>query len=306
MQEIDECINQQIALLPPHVIPAITGPSGHGKRIRALTVLLCGLISGKMNPALVPVAAACELFHLATLIHDDLVDEHQVRRGYPTLYKKISPAAAVLIADFIFARSYALFLESKSNAIIEIITETLAQITAAELQVYTNDTGRSFLLEKYLIWISDKTASLFRACAACGALLGEVDENGCDHLTRYGELLGISFQIQDDILDYKIETGDARPIGSDLKSGMVTLPLICHNSFDKKTPAFISWLQGSRDKDTIYTLIREVQQSGALQASMDQAVMYAQKAADIAAAHSDGLIRDALINLCWYSVNRNR
>lgn len=304
LEEVGNCITEEIADLPEGVHAELTSLSGKGKRMRALLVLLCCLLSGKEHPVLIKTAAACELLHLATLIHDDLVDGHTARRGHPALYTKIEPASAVLAADVLFARAYALFLECRSFPVLTVITRTLARITTTELQAHQNRIGRSLHPGDYHDWISGKTASLFSASAACGAILAGFDRESCMNLTRMGELIGLAFQIRDDILDYENEKRGISDPASDLYSGLITLPLILLVQKKGVMPEYESWFSGSREPDIISTLTREVFESGSLIAAYDYAMKYAQEASDIADLFPVSPGRDVIQRLCLYTVTR--
>ncbi|HWQ66534.1 MAG TPA: polyprenyl synthetase family protein [Methanospirillum sp.] len=305
MEEVDICITGHISRLPKPVSIILTGPSTAGKRVRALLTLICGLISGKADPTLVTVAAACELLHLATLIHDDLIDDHQVRRGHPAVHTLVSPATTVLIADVILARSLSILIESQNGRIIESTAATLVRISETELRVHLGEAGRSFSRKEYMDRISDKTASLFATSAACGASLGGGDDDQCTRLARCGELIGITFQIRDDILDYSGGPRFLRQVGADLAAGQVTLPLILHQERAGMTPAFTSWIEGDRSSETIETLIAEVHHSGALVASGEENELYSRQAIEIAAEQPAGPVRDTLITLCRYAAERD-
>lgn len=306
LEDVERCIAEEIADLPEGVVAELASLSGEGKRLRALLVLLSCLLSGKEHPLLVKTAVACELLHLATLIHDDLIDGHTMRRGHPALYTKIEPAAAVLAADVLFARAYALFLECRSFPVLTVITRTLASITATELQAHQNTIGRSLKLTDYLDWISGKTASLFSASATCGAILAGFDRESCMNLRQMGELIGLAFQIRDDILDYKNKKGGISNPASDLHSGLVTLPLILLIQEEGFFPEYEAWFFGSREPDVISTLSRKVFHSRSLTAADDYAMRYAQEASDIAGLFPVSSVRDGLQRLCLYAVTRTR
>jgi geranylgeranyl pyrophosphate synthase len=304
MEEVDHCIAGYISSLPQSVSTILIGPSTSGKRVRALLTLLCGLISGDANSSLVKVASACELLHLATLIHDDLIDNHQVRRGHPAVHTLVSPSTSVLIADVILARSLSILIETQNSRIINSVVKTLARISETELLVHLGESGRSFSRVEYFDRITEKTASLFATSAACGASLGGADDDRYLSLTRCGELFGISFQIRDDILDYSGGPKFLRQVGADLAGGQVTLPLINHVEKVGKTPTVLTWSEGDHSKETIDTLIEEVRESGSLITSRDENEKYSRLAIEIAMQQPAGVVRDTLVSLCRYCAER--
>ena len=176
------------------------------------------------------LAAAVETLHTATLVHDDLIDNALLRRGNPTLNAMWTSAATVLTGDYLFARAAAFAAETESVRVISIFAQTLMTICSGELnQIFGSDGGQptATAREYYYQRIYSKTASLFAASAEAGALLGEAPQTEAQALRDYGHNLGMAFQIVDDVLDFAGSEGDlGKPIGSDLRQGIITLPTI--------------------------------------------------------------------------------
>jgi heptaprenyl diphosphate synthase len=198
-----------------------------GKRIRPALVLLaakCGRYDlGKVTPA----AIAVELTHAATLVHDDVIDRAQVRRGRPTVAAQLGDEPAIVVGDFYFAKAYEQAALTDSPEVVAILAGAVMDICAGEVRQQAirrrYDTG----VEEYMRRIEAKTATLLSACCEIGALLGGIKGAQRSALRAYGRLLGLAFQIADDVLDYEgSEDEIGKPIGHDIAEGFVTLPLM--------------------------------------------------------------------------------
>ncbi|MBY0379368.1 MAG: polyprenyl synthetase family protein [Burkholderiales bacterium] len=202
--------------------------SSGGKRIRPILVLLCGRIAGYTDGILLhKMAAMIEYIHTATLLHDDVVDESGMRRGYKTSNAVFGNAASVLVGDFIYTRSFQMMVQSNSLRLLSVMANSTNKISEGEVMQLLN-IGRYDLTEtEYFSVIESKTAVLFEASAIVASITANTSVPVETNLAQYAKYLGIAFQIVDDILDY---TGDAttmgKNIGDDLLEGKVTLPLI--------------------------------------------------------------------------------
>ncbi|NLV27166.1 MAG: hypothetical protein GXY48_08395 [Methanomicrobiales archaeon] len=306
MEEVNQCMLNRISVLPGQVYDIIAPSIIRGKRVRGLLVLLSGLNAGASKELLIPVAAAFELLHFATLVHDDIVDEHQERRGNPALHTMIPTPAAVLTADVILSISLSIISETKNLVIIDSTVRVLEQITEAELNVHLNERNISFSREKYFNWIKAKTASLFKICAFSGAILQRVDEDLSFQHSRIGELLGLAFQIKDDILDYTNHVLLCRSPGCDLRSGLVTLPLIWYHDTGGISPELEDWIQGNRENTDIQSLLTNVGTSGALIKSQQEAETYGDMAVKIVQDLPSERMKKPLMDLCRYAVLREQ
>lgn len=200
---------------------------GGGKRLRPALVLLSAKMFRYRPERVVPVAAAVELIHMATLVHDDVVDGAALRRGLPTVHARWGARTSVLLGDFLFARAFSLLAASGDNRLVRIMADVVLRMSQGELQQLgaAFDLGRSE--EQYLDQIDKKTATFIGECCRLGALLGGAREEQVEALRQFGYCVGMGFQIVDDILDL---TGDERelgkPRGTDLRSGVLTLPVL--------------------------------------------------------------------------------
>ena len=198
-----------------------------GKRIRPALVLLAAKCGRYDLAKLTPAAVAVELTHAATLVHDDVIDRAQVRRGRPTVAAQLGDEPAIVVGDFYFAKAYEQAALTDSPEVVGILARAVMDICAGEVrqQAIRHQYGTD--VEEYMRRIAAKTATLLAACCDIGALLGGVGQAERSALSAYGRLLGLAFQIADDVLDYEgSEDEIGKPIGHDVEEGFATLPLM--------------------------------------------------------------------------------
>ncbi len=200
--------------------------SSGGKRIRPTLTILTGRMLGADEEKLVTLAAAIELLHTATLVHDDLIDGSLLRRGIPTLNSRWSPGATVLTGDFLFARAAKLAADTESVPAISLFATTLGVIVNGEITQLFSSRCRANRAEYYQR-IYSKTASLFETCTCCAALISPVDAETTNLVRQYGYNIGMAFQIIDDVFDFTSDQAQlGKPVGSDLRQGLITLPTL--------------------------------------------------------------------------------
>ena len=198
-----------------------------GKRIRPALVLLAASIGTYDLERLTPAAMAVELTHAATLVHDDVIDRATVRRGRPTVAAQLGNEPAIVVGDFYFAKAYDQAANTKSPEVVTILAEAVMKICAGEVRQQAIRHQYEARLDEYMARIGAKTATLLAACCDIGALLGGLEADPRAHLRNYGRLLGLAFQIADDVLDYTgTEDEVGKPIGHDIAEGFATLPLM--------------------------------------------------------------------------------
>jgi len=198
-----------------------------GKRIRPALVLLAARCGNYDLGKLTPAAIAVELVHAATLVHDDVIDRAEVRRGRPTVAAKLGDEAAIVVGDFYFAKAYEQAAFTQSPEAVAILARAVMDICAGEVRQqairHRYDTG----VDEYMRRIEAKTATLLAACCDVGALLGGLEGEKRSAIRAYGRLLGLAFQIADDVLDYEGNEDEiGKPIGHDIEEGFATLPLM--------------------------------------------------------------------------------
>ena len=197
-----------------------------GKRIRPTLVFLSAKLVGDINESTFHAATLVELLHTATLIHDDVVDESDMRRGFPSLNSIWGNKVAVLVGDFFLAKGLLLSLKHKEYRFLHITSEAVRRMSEGELLEIQTSRSNDIDEEVYFRIISDKTASLISACCELGAASTTDDEVVLYKLKNFGENLGIAFQLRDDLLDYMGETSiTGKPVASDIRDGKITLPM---------------------------------------------------------------------------------
>ena len=306
LQEVETLLRSQTNGAHPDLGTALEHllASG-GKRIRPALGLLTAQMLGAPHDELITLAAAVELLHTATLVHDDLIDGALMRRGNPTLNARWSPPATVLTGDFIFARAAKLAADTKHLPLMKLYAETLAVIVNGEwTQLFTARglTSR----ENYYKRIYAKTASLIEMTTRAAAMISPVEDGMVESMRAYGYNLGMAFQIVDDVLDF---TGDqaevGKPVGSDLLQGLVTLPAIYYAEAHPDDPDVICLTSGSySEHERMERLVLAVRKSSGVNKSLDEAQGFIQKALKPLAGMPDGVERQALEDLANYTVTR--
>lgn len=198
-----------------------------GKRVRPLLVLLSGGILGADKGALLDAAAACEMIHMATLVHDDVMDESDVRRGKFTVNRLWGNRTAVLAGDYLFAKALEVISRLANPRVNGILMGMAREVCDGEIQQMTDAFNADVTEESYMDRIRKKTASFLAASCAVGAVLGGAGERAENALSAYGLDLGLAFQVVDDMLDFEgTEARIGKPVGHDIQQGIVTLPVI--------------------------------------------------------------------------------
>ena len=277
-----------------------------GKRLRPSVALLTARMLGGEPARAVSLAAAIEMLHTATLVHDDLIDGALLRRGLPTLNAQWTPAATVLTGDYLFARAAELASQTDSVRVMNVFARTLMVIVNGEInQLFV---GRGEVSrEGYYRRIFAKTGSLFAVAAEAGAVLSNAGEPAVTAVRMFGREVGMAFQIVDDILDFTSdETHLGKPVGSDLRQGLFTLPVLCYlesSPADRDLNALLNGRAG--DPETVERVVQAVRDSGAVEAALEEAQAYVRRAQGALASMPDNPYRRALSDLAEYSIRRD-
>jgi octaprenyl-diphosphate synthase len=313
MAAMDALIRRRLAsdvVLINQVAEYIIGAGG--KRLRPMLLLLvAGAVGQRTGSGIGPdahqLAAVVEFIHTATLLHDDVVDESDLRRGRKTANAVWGNAASVLVGDFLYSRSFQLMVELDRLEVMRILADTTNTIAEGEvlqlLHVRNPDTDEA----AYLRVIERKTAVLFAAATRLGALLAGADAATCDALHRYGMALGYAFQIADDVLDYASDADTlGKNLGDDLAEGKATLPLIhAMQHSDAAVRATLREAVEQGDADALPQVLAAINACGSLDYSRERALHYAREAEAAIAALGDGEHAAALRGLAQYSVSRD-
>ena len=301
-------MDSPVALIPQlaaHIVAA------GGKRLRPLLTLasarLCGYTGGQRH---VELAACVEFIHTATLLHDDVVDESQLRRGLASANAVFGNKASVLVGDFLFARAFQLMVEDGSLDVLRILSKAAATIAEGEVLQLATQNDLTTTEEKYLDVVKGKTAALFAAACQVGAVVAErptVEEGA---LSDYGMKLGIAFQLVDDALDYAADQATlGKTVGDDFREGKITLPvLVAYHLGDAQERTF--WertIERSEQTDEdLETAMRLMANHDAIGATLLRAARFADEAKAALALFPDTPIRAALMAVADYTVSRAR
>ena len=280
---------------------------GSGKRIRPSLTLLAGKFYNYNIDSLLPMATTVEVMHTATLIHDDAIDKSLVRRGNPTINKLWGEDKAMLLGDYLFAKSGELASETKNITVVRLVAQALMTISSGEINQSFNAFNLAQTRQYYLDRISSKTASLFALATESGAILSQAPEDSIKVLREYGYNLGIAFQIVDDILDFtSTEEEMGKPIGSDLAQGTLTLPaMLLLERYPEDNP-MKEVFQGENRQENMKLAIELVRNSPIIQECYKVALDYCSRACENLDLLPDNLSRQTLAELTNYVLNRNR
>lgn len=277
-----------------------------GKRLRPAVLLLAAKAAGYAGTHHHDLAAVVEFIHTATLLHDDVVDESELRRGRSTANAAFGNAASVLVGDFLYSRAFQMMVSVGSMRVMEILSEATNVIAEGEVLQLMNCHDADVDVERYLQVIRYKTAKLFEASARLGGVLGGVSAEMEQGFAEYGMHLGTAFQLVDDVLDYsgdEQETG--KHLGDDLAEGKPTLPLIyvMENGTPEQAQAVRQAIE-TGGRDALPVVIEAVQLTGALDYTLAQARLEAGRANAAISALSPSHFKDALLQLSAFAVER--
>jgi len=250
-----------------------------GKRVRPALALLVNHMYSGITDKTISLAAAVEMLHTATLVHDDLIDGALLRRGNSTLNAIWTPGATVLTGDFLFAWAANLAAQTDNVHVMRIFSQTLMVICGGELRQLFSLPWRQQTREDYDRRIYAKTASLFAASTEAAAVLAGAPEAETSALRRYGHQLGMAFQIVDDVLDFVGSTSEmGKPVGSDMRQGIVTLPTLYYLSQHPDDELLYQVFEGHADNGTIEAAVARIRQAGDVEAALGDAQEYVRQA----------------------------
>lgn len=282
-----------------------------GKRVRPAVLLMAARLSGYTGDRAVLNAAVVEFIHTATLVHDDIIDDADTRRGRLTAHSRWGSDVTVLLGDYLYIRSMAMALTQDTLEVVRLLCDVTLRMIEGELHQLTKTGDVAITEEEHFEIIRRKTAHLFSGCAEIGGLLGNVEPVQREALRDYGFDLGIAFQIVDDVLDYVAdEAALGKPIGGDLREGKLTLPVIV-----------LLQRGGAEAQDLIQQVVTDAHVSpeqwrtirdllvrhGAIEAAFERAVHHGERAKTrLAEAFSPSVERDGLLSLVDYVLSRDR
>lgn len=276
-----------------------------GKRIRPLLVLICGKL-GEFNIKQLIVAASCvEAVHTASLIHDDIIDNADFRRGAETTYKRLGKDFAIKIGDYLFARSFEVLTEIGNMQSVESLANAAQDLSLGELDGSLLRWSTNIKKDEYLNWISRKTASLFRSSCEVGALVSGAPVNDVKKVSDFGFLLGIAFQLFDDVLDLTGSTEVlGKPAGSDLKEGFLTLPYLMAFEDDYFKDRIVRVVRREAKEEEIDILIKEIASSRYTEEAKNIAADFVNKAANAIENIENEAVKEFLLSVGNYVIQR--
>lgn len=284
--------------------------SNGGKRLRPLLVLLAARASTQLDDdqlqKTIQMATIIEFIHTSTLLHDDVVDESDMRRGKKTANEEWGNAPSVLVGDFLYSRAFQIMVDVGSMHCMDILAKTTNIIAEGEVQQLINCGDPDTTEESYLKVIQYKTAKLFEGAALCGAVIAQASKAHQEALRSYGTYVGTAFQLIDDVMDYTSTAEEmGKSVGDDLAEGKPTLPLIYtmkHGSSDAAERVKQAILTGGLDQ--LDTIISDVQSCGAIEYTQQKAQQQADLAISALASLPESAYKAALTALANASVKR--
>ena len=288
--------------------------TSRGKGIRPLLVMLSAAMNASVSGAAKGrraclAATLVEMIHVASLIHDDVIDESDTRRGRPSVNARWQSHKAVILGDYVLARNLNIGLQSGQFDLVSHICGSIATLCEGEIEQADYAENRMMTRKAYMDIIYKKTAFLLGVSASAGALAVNATRDRVSLMRRFGEAIGVAFQIQDDILDYKSDAKTGKPACNDLREGKVTLPLlvIMEKASVERREELVGYLKRCHEDDDAVEYLRHVvENEGGLKAAGDVMKSYVAKAVSLLSEYETTDYQKALIDLCAYIVERDR
>ncbi|HBO84563.1 MAG TPA: octaprenyl diphosphate synthase [Deltaproteobacteria bacterium] len=279
-----------------------------GKRIRPLLVLLSSKLCNYKGESHVPFASIVEFIHTATLLHDDVVDEADMRRGNISANEVWGNGASVLVGDFLYSKSFYLMIEHGDMEILRVISKTTTQMSEGEILQLLKSNDPDTTEDEYLEILKSKTAMLMSAACQIGAILGRVSKEKKEALARFGLNIGMSFQLTDDCLDYTSSNDEfGKTVGNDLKEGKITMPLIhlLRNSTPDEKENVIKMIGSHElDEEKLISVIDMINKYGSVEYTMAKAKRYIDEAKSSLDIFEPSLEKSALLGFSEYVFER--
>ncbi len=310
LADVNTLIRARMASKHAPRIPEVTAHlvEAGGKRLRPMLTLAAARLCGYAGAYHIHLAATVEFIHTATLLHDDVVDESEQRRGRPTANLLWDNQSSVLVGDYLFARSFQLMTETGNMRVLEILSNASATIAEGEVLQLTAAQDLATTEEIYLQVVRGKTAALFSAACEVGGVIAAADPAQIQALYDYGDALGVAFQIVDDLLDYSGDaTATGKNIGDDFRERKLTLPVIkAVAKADADERAF--WMRtiqkGRQDDGDLDEALRLLAKHGAMEETRAEALAWSSKAKEALDPLPDHPIKTMLRDIADYVVAR--
>ena len=280
-----------------------------GKQIRPMLVFLSAEMCGNVNDKSYRAASLIELLHTATLVHDDVVDDSNERRGFFSLNALWKNKISVLVGDYLLSRGLLLSLDNNDFQLLKIVSEAVREMSEGELLQI--EKARRLDIEEsiYFDIIRKKTASLISACCTCGAVSAGASPETAEKLKQFGENVGIAFQIKDDLFDYERHNDTGKPNGIDIKEQKMTLPLIymLENSARAEKRKTINIIKNHNDEpEMVGEVIAKVNGSGGIEYAKQKMIAYRDKAFQLLKEFPESPARNSLEQLVIFTTERKK
>jgi octaprenyl-diphosphate synthase len=280
-----------------------------GKQMRPMFVFLSAYVAGKPSESTARAASLIELLHTATLVHDDVVDEAEKRRGFFSINALWKNKIAVLAGDFLLSKGLSMALEAKEYEVLEIVSEATREMAEGELLQIEKARRLDIQEEIYFEIIRKKTATLIASCCAVGAASANADQAVVKKMYKFGEYIGIAFQLKDDIFDFQKSNTIGKPLGIDIKEQKMTLPLIYMlNQLPllERRKAIYTVKRHHNKPESVAKLIDQVNKGGGIEYAEQQMFLYRDKAINLLADFEESDHKLALIKLVNYTCTRTK
>ncbi len=280
-----------------------------GKQMRPMFVFLSAGMCGGITESTYRAASLIELLHTATLVHDDVVDESNLRRGFFSINALWKNKIAVLVGDYLLSRGLLLSVEHEEFELLKIVSTSVRKMSEGELLQIEKARRMDITEEVYFEIITNKTASLIASCCATGAASASMPKEKIEQLHKFGELAGIAFQIKDDLLDYESTLKTGKPSGIDIKEHKMTLPVIhTLQRCERSTKKFIinTIKNDSEHKEKVNKVVNLVIETGGVNYAKEKMNEYRIRANEILELFPDNAYRKSLQGLIQYTIDRER
>ena len=280
-----------------------------GKQMRPMFVFLTGKLFGEVNDSTYRAASLIELLHTATLVHDDVVDDANIRRGFFSINALWKNKISVLVGDYLLSQGLLLSLDNKEYDLLQIVSNAVREMSEGELLQIEKARKLDIEEDVYFDIIRQKTAALIAACCACGASAAKQSDDTIKKMHSFGELVGIAFQMKDDLFDYNNDNSIGKPTGIDIKEQKMTLPLIYTlNKANKKQKKFIinTVKKHNTNPQRVAQVIEIVHQSGGIEYTIEKMKEYQQKALYVLKEMEENQARNSLEYLVNYVIERKK
>ncbi len=280
-----------------------------GKQMRPMFVFLSAGMCGGITESTYRAASLIELLHTATLVHDDVVDDSNLRRGFFSINALWKNKIAVLVGDYLLSKGLLLSVEHEEFELLKIVSTSVRKMSEGELLQIEKARRMDITEEVYFEIITNKTASLIASCCATGAASASMPKEKIELMQKFGELAGIAFQIKDDLLDYESTLKTGKPSGIDIKEHKMTLPVIYTlQNCDTATKKFIinTIKNDSDNKEKVNKVVNIVIETGGVNYAKQKMEVYRKQANELLQSFTDSIYRKSLQGLIQYTIDREK